>query len=146
MRWILAIGVLLASIVGACVGPFAGRGPVEPAAYDLHVDNGTTLAVSIVVDGRPAGVAAAGQGLTLASGTLPNGEYVVEATTPSGRVLSKGKIHPGDVTRTVEGDGVTGASGDGFRVDLSCGRLDVWVGVPMAGPAPDPGTPGDCDP
>ncbi len=38
------------------------------------------------------------------------------------------------------------ASGVGFREDLCCGRLDVWLGVPHAGPAPGPGTAGDCDP
>ena len=36
--------------------------------------------------------------------------------------------------------------GSGARVDLSCGRLDVWVGPPMHGPFPAPGRPGDCDP
>jgi hypothetical protein len=34
--------------------------------------------------------------------------------------------------------------GDGNRVDLSCGRIDVWAGPPLLGPAPGPGTPGDC--
>ncbi len=34
----------------------------------------------------------------------------------------------------------------GARVDLSCGRIDIWSGTPMMGPAPGPGVPGDCDP
>ncbi len=145
MRRIAVLGPVVALLVGACIGPLAGRGPLAPDAYDLHIENGTTLLVAIVVDGRPAAIAAAGQGLTIASGALPSGTYVLEATTPTGRVLSKHQIHLDKVTRR-EADGVTTESGDGFRVDLSCGRLDVWVGVPMLGPAPGPGTPGDCAP
>ena len=38
------------------------------------------------------------------------------------------------------------AQGDAVRVDLSCGRLDIWSGPPLLGPPPGPGTPGDCTP
>lgn len=55
----------------------------------------------------------------------------------------------------VSADGATGAVMDysyqrvtspAVRVDLSCGRLDMWSGPPLLGPFPGPGTPSDCNP
>jgi hypothetical protein len=50
-------------------------------------------------------------------------------------------VHDGDVVAAADGD-----KGDANRVDLSCGRLDIWSGPPLLGPAPGPGSPGDCGP
>jgi len=55
-------------------------------------------------------------------------------------------VHPGDVWATTGPNGEGREKGDGVRVDLSCGRLDVWSGPPMIGPAPGTGSPGDCAP
>jgi hypothetical protein len=61
-------------------------------------------------------------------------------------VLLELPIELRDVEPPVMDNGVTSMSGAGARADLSCGRLDVWVGAPMLGPAPDGGVPGDCEP
>ena len=55
-------------------------------------------------------------------------------------------VSAGDVWSQQNADGSGESKGDGARVDLSCGRIDVWSGTPMMGPAPGPGAPGDCDP
>ena len=34
----------------------------------------------------------------------------------------------------------------GTRVDLSCGRIELYAVIPLGGPAPGPGHPGDCGP
>jgi hypothetical protein len=67
--------------------------------------------------------------------------WSVEARSPSGRLLISMTVRPGDV----DGEG-TEQRGTGGRVDLSCGRLDIWSGPPMLGPAPGDGMPGDCLP
>ena len=76
---------------------------------------------------------------------LPPQPWLVEARTPSGRVLSSMTVRPGDVWETNLPDGSTQMKGDAVRVDLSCGRLDMWSGPPLLGPPPGPGKPGDCD-
>jgi hypothetical protein len=56
-------------------------------------------------------------------------------TSPSGRVLASMTVHPGDVGNMTGPNGQGEARGDGVRVDLSCGRLDIWAGPPMTGSA-----------
>ena len=105
-------------------------------------------------NGSPAGVAAGRtSGLTLPSGTLPDGAVHGRGRRrhPGGVLSTSGKIASrATVTRTVgAGDGVTGsASGDGFRVDLQLRPPRLWVGVPMRrGRSPEPSAPAvDCDP
>ena len=53
-----------------------------------------------------------------------------------------GFVHDGDVYSSSDGRQSHGVAA---RADLSCGRIDLWSGPPLAGPAPNPGTPGDCD-
>ncbi len=51
-------------------------------------------------------------------------------------------VHPGDYFQTAYPDG-QGSTRAAARVDLSCGRIDMWAGPPLAGPVPGPGSPGD---
>ena len=67
--------------------------------------------------------------------------WFVEARTASGRALLTLVVHAGDV-RYQE----SSTRGDANRIDLSCGRLDIWAGPPLIGPMPGPGSPGDCVP
>ena len=56
-------------------------------------------------------------------------------------------VNPGDVARTAVPGGPVSMSGRMARVDLSCGRLDLWAGgAAPIGPAPGPGVQGDCEP
>jgi hypothetical protein len=77
---------------------------------------------------------------------LPALPWAVEARTSGGRALSSMTVRPGDVWETTRPDGSGEMKGDAVRVDLSCGRLDMWSGPPLLGPPPGPGTPGDCAP
>jgi hypothetical protein len=55
-------------------------------------------------------------------------------------------VRAGDVWTRNNADGSSEAKAAGARVDLSCGRIDIWSLGQMLGPAPGPGTPGDCAP
>ena len=138
---------LLAATIALATG--CGGAPSSPSASpvastapsrDLHVENGTSKAVTILVDDVIVSTVAAGQTATIAESELPGGVWFVSATLPGGRTILAGQIDWSVLSQTA-----TSSSGWGSRVDLSCGRLDVRVGVPMIGPAPGPGTPGDCD-
>ena len=112
----------------------------QPAA-DLEISNQTTLVVTLVVNGTKVREVAPGAVERVVPGDMPPQPWNVEARSPGGRVLSAMTVRAGDVTRT-------GSSwkGDAQRVDLSCGRLDMWSGPPLLGPPPGSGIPGDCQP
>ena len=116
------------------------------AAHDLVVSNQTTLTVTLVVNGAVARTVRPQTDETVSTSDLPPLQWSVETRTPSGRVLSRMTVRAGDVWETNLPGGGREMNGDAVRVDLSCGRLDMWSGPPLLGPPPGPGTPGDCDP
>ena len=135
----------LCSLLAACQLTFDGAQVGPP----LQVENGTGLAVSIVVNGQLVAEYPA-----MASGEvdadLPPLPWQVEARSASGRILTSFDVAVGDVRtdRGPQGDITHGTAVLG-RVDLSCGRLSVWAGdITPSGPAPGPnlGRPGDCEP
>jgi hypothetical protein len=135
-RWWIAASCLLA----AC------QVDIEPP---LHVENGTELVVNVFVNDQLVGEYGA-MAVGDADVGLPLLPWRVEARTDTGRLLTSFDVAVGDV-RTERGPNneATYQSGALGRVDLSCGRLSVWVGdfVPSGpAPGPDPGTPGDCEP
>jgi len=142
--------IVLAVVASGCgpfpVPPSPSFPPVDPAMLDLNVSNGTTLPVAITVNGQDIGVVRPGAELTVPTGVLPPMPWTVDARSPSGRLLTTITAHREDIRQVDLGNGATQMSGSGARVDLSCGRLDVWVGVRPLGPVPGPGTPGDCAP
>ena len=136
------LGFLFVLAVLACV-PAALTGD-RP---DLHVNNGTALPVTIVLDGTALGVVGANASKDFPGADLPELPWRVEARSPSGRVLTTMDVAPGQVRETHWPDGRSEFAGGLGRADLSCGRLDVWVGaMEPSGPAPGPGQPGDCAP
>jgi hypothetical protein len=122
----------------------------SPKPVILGVSNGTTLAVSVFVNGRHVGDFVPGRtNPTIDPASLPPLPWSVEARSPSGRVLTSMAVRQGEVSSTMGPDGETTYTGALGRVDLSCGRLTIWAGdVPPSGPAPppSPGSPGDCAP
>jgi hypothetical protein len=110
-------------------------------ADDLVVTNGTTLLVTLVVNGAPVRAVPPHSQEIVLPRDLPPLPWNVETRTSSGRVLSAMTVRAGDVLVTS-----SYVRGDAVRVDLSCGRLDVVTGPPLAGPSRGLGTPGDCDP
>ena len=132
---------MLASIL-LTLGLVAACSPAPTAdAHDLVVSNQTTLTVDLAVNGFVVRAIQPRTQESVSPKDLPPLPWSIEARTSSGRVLSQLTVRPGDV-RVTAGE----MKGDAVRVDLSCGRLDVWSGPPLLGPAPGPGTPGDCDP
>jgi hypothetical protein len=131
---VIALAVMVAVGCGA-----AGQAAPSPG---LSISNGTTLTVTLVVNGTPVGTFAPGTGRDpIPASDLPALPWHVEARSPSGRLLTSMIVDPGNVSATTEPNGDGREKGDGVRVDLSCGRLDIWSGPPMIGLAPGPARP-----
>jgi len=122
--------------------------PDQTYRWGLGVSNAATIPVTLVVNGNVVGTYPPKTGTTgigIDPGTLPPLPWHVVARTAGGRALLTMDVTapPVSIPRAGGGGEVIGAA---VRVDLSCGRLDLWAGPPVAGPAPGPGNPGDCDP
>lgn len=120
----------------------------SPAAtpLPLSISNGTTIAVTLVVNGTVVETIAPGGYENPIKAALPPLPWSIETRSPSGRVLSQLTVNAGDVVYTTpDSGGHSSAKGDGVRVDLPCGRLDVWSGPPMLGPTFIPNMSLSCD-
>jgi hypothetical protein len=126
--------------------PFGVEVPIPPERMRLEMNNGTTSVVVLTVNGGVGRQFGPGSVANLGIAELGQLPWSAEVSTVGGRRLLGLAVNAGDVTITNEGGGQSSQLGDGVRVDLSCGRIDLWSGPPMLGPAPGPGTPGDCDP
>jgi hypothetical protein len=113
---------------------------VPDSQMRIGIANNTTIVVELVVNGSPIRAIPPATNIEVPAVELPGLPWQAELTTAAGRMLVSLAVRSGDVHRTSNGSG-----GVGQRVDLSCGRLDVYSGPPMLGPMPGPGTPGDCD-
>ena len=122
--WVIAIA-LVAGVVCACRG-FQGQ-----AVPDLGIDNATTLPVTVVVNGVVVGTIAAGATERIGGKKLPTLPWSVDAMSPTGRVLLHLDVPVGSVWSTTNPDGSFTEQGAGNRVDLSCGRLDIYAGPPL---------------
>ncbi len=112
----------------------------------LNVSNSTTIPVMLTVNGAAGRPIAAGQGAELGFADLGPLPWAAQVRTGSGRVLVELTVNAGDVWTRQNADGSRESTGAGTRVDLSCGLIVVASGIFLGGPAPGPGTPGDCDP
>jgi hypothetical protein len=121
--------------------PSPVRITLAPSQYVLNIGNDTALTITVTVNGASAVTVAPHAGAELRPANLPTLPWDVRAFSPSGRLLLSLAAHPGDLWREPCAENVLAA-----RVDLSCGRLDIYVTIPVAGPVPGPGKLGDCDP
>jgi len=134
--------VLGVVIAGACL---LGCGAPAFSPYGLSISNGTTIPVTLVVNEVVIATIPAGGYEDPVYVSLPPLPWSVETRSPSGRVLSRMTVNAGDVVyTTADANGRSSGKGDAVRVDLSCGRLDVWSGPPLSGPMFSAG-PGSCD-
>jgi hypothetical protein len=141
-RTMRPIIVLLALILAAC-SPGA---PVASAATDLHVQNSTTLMITIVVNGG-AGVSVAPGVLATAFADLPPLPWTVEAQTESGRTLATMFIGGAQDVMPVGVASGLEVIGSSAAFPLSCGSITMWVGPAPADPAepsPDSSPLPDC--
>jgi hypothetical protein len=137
---------MLLAVVG-CTGSLTTTVvPTAPPTVALHVSNGTTLTVTLVVNGEPEGVFPPGElGPRLDAASLPALPWTVEAKSPSGRVLTTMTVSVSEATQSDPNMHLIPMG----RVDLSCGRLTIFAGdFPPSGPVPPSpaGSPGDCAP
>jgi hypothetical protein len=137
VRRTIAMAGLCAVIAVGC----ADRGVVPPGAMKLSISNQSTLAVTLVVNGTVIETIAPGQVDDVSAQRLPRLPWDAHVLSPSGRDLLQLTVHEGDVRA-----GPSFNAGVGVRIDLSCGRIDLWSGPGLTGPMPGPGTPGDCAP
>jgi hypothetical protein len=145
----LILAVLLASLAACATAPSP-----SPAAQVgqpvLGISNGTTLPVTLFVNGQAVGTATPGVAMpAIAFARLPPLPWTVEAPAPSGRVLTSMQVAVGSVTSTTDPQGNVETNGTMGRVDLSCGRLTIWAGYNQPSgppPAPSAGSSGDCAP
>lgn len=115
-------------------------------SFPLSISNGTSIAVTIVVNGTDVETIPPGGYADPLTAALPALPWSVETRSPSGRVLSQMTVNAGDVVYTTpDASGHSSAWGDAVRVDLSCGRLDVWSGPPILGPTFIPNMSLSCD-
>ncbi len=134
---ILALAIATALLVGACAsGPGTTATPATPLP-PLSIANATSIPVTLVVNGTVIETVAPGDRQDPVTAQLPPRPWVIETRSPSGRMLSTLMVGASDH--------ISATSGRGIRVDLACGRLDVWVGPPLLGPTFVPGPSGDCD-
>jgi hypothetical protein len=112
---------------------------------DLHVDNETSRAMTIMVNGVVEATVAPQESVTIAAADLPAGDWRVDARLPGGRGVLGVLVERARVIPLPEVGGAEVVSGSSTWADLSCGRIGVWVGVPAARPSAGPGTPGDCE-
>ena len=136
--------ILMAMVAGSCFGGSPSEPPATLAPTTLSIANGTTIAVTLVVNGSVVEVVAPGGYEDPIKAVLPALPWTIETRSPTGRVLSSMTVRPWDVWQTSYPSGGGGTHGDAVRVDLSCGRIDVWSGPPLLGPPPGPSTLGDC--
>ena len=141
--FVIAVIFSLAGCIASPPAPISQR-------PNLGVSNGSTLTVTLVVNGRRvADFPAGGPYPTIDTTALPALPWEVQALSPSGRVLTSMHVAPGQVWSTTGPGGVVTQQGSMGRVDLSCGTLRIWAGdFAPSGPVPaaSPGTPGDCEP
>lgn len=132
------VGLLLMTFV---IASCQGAGAVSSSAMTISAMNATTKNLVLVVNGSLVKELQPGAEVDVPASALPALPWTAEVRLPIGRSLVTLTVHPGDVVLTPSGE-----KGDAARVDLSCGRIDLWSGPPLVGPALGPGIPGDCDP
>lgn len=136
----------LLSIGSLVVGCQVVGDVVPPEQMKLSVLNATSKELVLVVNSERIDDLRPGVQRDLPAARLPPLPWTVEVRLPEGRGLLSLTVRVGDVATTRHADGSVEQRGDGARIDLSCGRIDLWSGPPLIGPAPGPGSSGDCDP
>jgi hypothetical protein len=123
MRLCLALSgiALIATLAVGCGG-------IAPD-YTIHVSNSTTLNVTVAVNGAIVGVVAPKIDGSFPPNGLPPLPWNVEARSASGRLLVALPVAVGSVTDSSGPNGESTYTAPGARIDLSCGRLDLYVGV-----------------
>ncbi|HJP88387.1 MAG TPA: hypothetical protein VJ850_05070 [Candidatus Limnocylindrales bacterium] len=139
---VVALVVVLAAAGCGNAGPSnLPLGPVSDADMSLTANNQSDRALELYVNDIKIADVPAKSSPTIKSQDLPPFPWNAELRLTTGRTLVSVTITSGSVLRTE-----SGSQGVGNRVDLSCGRIELYAVIPLGGPAPGPGKPGDCGP
>lgn len=139
-----ALVALLVFVAVGCAAPGPTelpRGPVPDAEMSLTANNQSDRTFELFVNGSKIADVAPTTQSTFPAKDLPPLPWAAELRLPTGRSLLALTVKSGSVVRLESGTGSVGT-----RVDLSCGRIELWAVLPLGGPAPGPGRPGDCGP
>ena len=108
--------------------------PTDDPTSAIHINNGTTLKVSVRINGSVIAVVAPEAGdVAVIAARVATPPWRAEVRTSSGRVL--GSLTVPNTTTDY-----------GLRLDPSCDRIDVRFGGPLLGGSPRPGASGDRAP
>lgn len=121
------------SVGGASAVPSASN---STSAVRLSIANETTISVTLVVNGTVIETVPPETRQEFVPGPLPPLPWTVEARSPSGHTLTTLEVHSAAE--------VSSNFGRAVRADLSCGRIDIWAGPPLAGGPFTSGASGDC--
>ena len=142
----LILALALVAGCGTQPTPTPLDGIVPPDQMVLIVSNETSLNLELVVNGTMIQPLPARVTTTTPASRLPPLPWAAEVRFPGGRSVLAATVHAGDVWTGPISNGGIEQKGVAERVDLSCGRIDMYSGPPMLGPMPGTGSPGDCDP
>ena len=141
-------GIVLAAVVAVALCGCGAPGPTElplgvvpDAEMSLTANNQSDRALELFVNGGKVADVPAKSQLTMQAKDLQPLPWAAELRLPTGRSLLSLTIVSRSVVRLESGSGSVGT-----RVDLSCGRIELWAVIPLGGPPPGPGRPGDCGP
>jgi hypothetical protein len=134
----LALLALAAAVVACGAPPPTSQPSATGLPVGINIANGTTVPVTIVVNGTLVGTVPPGATEVPVRAELPARPWSVEARSPTGRVLAAFTVPSGDA--------VSSESSVGAAEDLACGTLDLWAGGPRGDhPKPVGPTPAPCE-
>ena len=109
----------------------------DASVPNLSVQNGTTLDITLVVNGQAVGTFAAHSWTwSVVAPDISSLPWAVEVRSPSGRALATMDVPIGVAQSTVGPDGDVTTDFKSATADLSCGRIRVLVGWQLTAPPP----------
>ena len=133
----IVVGLTLAGCQAGAAVPTRPPMPTIPDLPPLGISNETSVAITLVVNGTLIETVPPHRGDAPVTATLPGLPWTVEVRSPSGRTLASLDVP--------ENAYITNNSGRAVRVELACGRIDLFAGPPLLGPAWNPASTGSCD-
>jgi hypothetical protein len=132
-------GAIAIFAVSACQALIHAPEVVPPEAMRLEASNETSVEIVLFVNGVSIRNLPPMQSVALSSSELPVLPWQAELRLGTGRTVLHLDVAAGDVTVERDGNGtMVSQGGDAVRIDLVCGRLDLWSGPPLLGGPPVP--------
>jgi hypothetical protein len=142
---LVSTGSLLSCQFGSASSPSASGTPrIAPSSFSftnspsipLEIRNGSTITVTVRINGQTVAAVQPSDYSAVPAADLPAPPWSVDVLGRNSRSLGSFTVP--------SFDSVSIESGYGVRLDLNCGRVDVWIGPPLLGPTFVPGESGNC--